>query len=421
MVAQPQVTIKLGVKPNDKDKNGKTYTGDSTGSKSVIIKVTRSFYPLDQGSTANFLKYTHEDKDNTGRISPFKLKAVKDGTPIPINGIPPNGASIPNVTSVSAYYWKYKPKTVLILGVTATGTKSETTYYVKNLLFSGGTKWAQAGTGNLDDEELENVLDQQNCYFNNAVTMNVYFTKSQIYTSGNNKYCCYYHEGTSGKGRVSVERKTVSCTSHISTRLTVYKHEFTFGDSSRLSGIKYYDGRGQRRRIKITGLVLPTRDSVKVYVFYCNGKNPVLIYIRSRGIATGWYKKNDNSSSNGKDEKWEKVQDWLPNIIPNNFKTTDHGKFDELVKALQKAGGCKKSGICPPDPPPQQRQQEASPAEGSPTSDALADGGASIFAGLGIWSISGISSGTLAGAGGLTGFGWWMFKRSRGDPWIRQI
>ncbi|AFZ79433.1 hypothetical protein BEWA_022810 [Theileria equi strain WA] len=38
-----------------------------------------------------------------------------------------------------------------------------------------------------------------------------------------------------------------------------------------------------------------------------------------------------------------------------------------------------------------------------------------------LWLTFGASSGTLTGAGGLTGLGWWAFKRSRGDPWVRQI
>ncbi|EKX73933.1 hypothetical protein BEWA_039710 [Theileria equi strain WA] len=38
-----------------------------------------------------------------------------------------------------------------------------------------------------------------------------------------------------------------------------------------------------------------------------------------------------------------------------------------------------------------------------------------------LWLTFGSSSATLTGAGGLTGFGWWAFKRSKGDPWVRQI
>ncbi|AFZ81008.1 hypothetical protein BEWA_004160 [Theileria equi strain WA] len=38
-----------------------------------------------------------------------------------------------------------------------------------------------------------------------------------------------------------------------------------------------------------------------------------------------------------------------------------------------------------------------------------------------IKTISIITSSVLAASGSLTGFGWWMFKRSKGDPWVRQI
>ncbi|EKX73996.1 hypothetical protein BEWA_040340 [Theileria equi strain WA] len=52
------------------------------------------------------------------------------------------------------------------------------------------------------------------------------------------------------------------------------------------------------------------------------------------------------------------------------------------------------------------------PASESATAAVTGVGEAGII-GLSSWAIFGASSGTLTGAGGLTGLGWWMFKRSK--------
>ncbi|EKX72243.1 hypothetical protein BEWA_047070 [Theileria equi strain WA] len=74
-------------------------------------------------------------------------------------------------------------------------------------------------------------------------------------------------------------------------------------------------------------------------------------------------------------------------------------------------------------PPPQAiATEESSPEPAPPTAEepeSLVE--APLTVGLGSWLTFGASSGTVAGAGGLTGLGWWAFKRSRGDPWVRQI
>ncbi|EKX72599.1 hypothetical protein BEWA_050670 [Theileria equi strain WA] len=72
------------------------------------------------------------------------------------------------------------------------------------------------------------------------------------------------------------------------------------------------------------------------------------------------------------------------------------------------------AGSTTPSPPPHNASQGQ-----EATSEPIVQ--VPLAAGMTLGSILGTSSGTLAGAGGLTGFGWWMFKRSRGDPWVRQI
>ncbi|AFZ80117.1 hypothetical protein BEWA_029680 [Theileria equi strain WA] len=55
--------------------------------------------------------------------------------------------------------------------------------------------------------------------------------------------------------------------------------------------------------------------------------------------------------------------------------------------------------------------------EGSPGAQPLA-GVTTAATGFTVLTGLGSTSGTLAGAGGLTGFAYWIYKRSKGDPWV---
>ncbi|AFZ80426.1 succinate dehydrogenase family member protein [Theileria equi strain WA] len=73
----------------------------------------------------------------------------------------------------------------------------------------------------------------------------------------------------------------------------------------------------------------------------------------------------------------------------------------------------------PTTPPQAIATEESSPEPAPPTSDPGAEAfiAETVATGSVLWTAFGTSSATLAGAGGLTGFGLWMFKRSKGDPW----
>ncbi|EKX73842.1 hypothetical protein BEWA_038800 [Theileria equi strain WA] len=81
-------------------------------------------------------------------------------------------------------------------------------------------------------------------------------------------------------------------------------------------------------------------------------------------------------------------------------------------------------------PAPRTTPGDSEPTSDSPTTNAApseppveapaALAGPTVAAGSVLWTAFGSTSGTLAGAGGLTGFGWWIYKRSKGDPWAIQ-
>ncbi|AFZ79223.1 hypothetical protein BEWA_020700 [Theileria equi strain WA] len=317
-MAGPLVIINIKEKPID-DKTPKKYKGSI--SRGRQITVTR------YGKYSDFFKYEH--KDSGERSQPFTLMAVIDDQSKNV------GVGRDHVTSVSAYYWKHedskdgKPKKALLVEVTTTakGTK----YYIRG---TGRNPWnplpvfsGSQSNQPLSDENLEQKLEHLNCQLNNAVVIDITRNKS----SQGNKYCCYNHHG---EERVYVEQKTVSCTRHSLSHLTYYEHKVNTG-IWRVAAIKYYYTVGvKRKRINITGLGLPTKELVKVYVFYSDSRDPVLIYVHGGGAgATGWYQNKGN-------HVWEKAPDGLKSITPDNLSILDCSDkdFKALAEELNRLG-----------------------------------------------------------------------------------
>ncbi|AFZ80886.1 hypothetical protein BEWA_002930 [Theileria equi strain WA] len=407
-----RVTIELSYKPkNEEPTIYRSYTGNKT------ITVTRTTDP--PGSA--FTRYTH--RDSRSRNQPFTLLEVKDNGS-PIQGIPPAGhGGMPNVTSVSGYYWTGNTEKALIVGVTASA--GGTTYYAR---ISSSTGWI--GQHQLSGEALETQLDNLNCLFNQAVTIDL--TKGR-YGAGR-RYCCAYH--INDQGRVSVESKTVSCTSHNTSSLTYYKHDIKAG-GVRVAAIKFYDGSGHntgRKRISAPELQFSIECPVIVYTFYCRGNGPALIYVENNGSSpvNKWFRKGTDGNT------WEKVLD----EVPDPESITDHNNYNELVNAIRSAG-CRSYQPCPlpkPEPPPEVAK-ESSPSgqaghqgdtsdlgpagkpDGTPQATKGSPGSPSF------WEnptntiptvLTGV--GVVSGLVGFAGFkGYKLYQSFNGDPWVRQI
>ncbi|AFZ80280.1 hypothetical protein BEWA_031330 [Theileria equi strain WA] len=408
------VTIDLS--KNKKENCGETTTyqaSTSAGGKTVKITVKRTIEP--KGS--HFYRYTHSP--HGGRA--FTLKEIQDNNKR-IEGIQESKDG-KDVYSVSAYYWKHDntgggqtPGKVLLIGVS---TSARTTYYVR----SSGNRWTEY---KLDEEDLEHELDEFVCKYHNGVTIDLTRDKHRPGES----YCCDKHadkEGKDGEAKVSVTSVPVSCKTHSgSSHLTVKKHTIT-SPNLRLAGIKYNENSDlapkNRRRIKLTKQSFPITDVDSVHVFYCQEQNPLLIYIHptTGSSAKGWYKKKEGSNDSG-NEEWEETLAGLRNTAPE--KITDCTSWNALVTELKKAGGYNDLQECPgPKPPPPPEQQE------SGTTSPTAHGHQAERHGTSqpssnkppLNTILGVLSGTAVVSGSLTGLGWWAFKRSRGDPWVRQI
>ncbi|AFZ81003.1 hypothetical protein BEWA_004110 [Theileria equi strain WA] len=283
------VTIDISHKP---DGNGGTHTTTydykDTGSRKEI-KVTLTIEP----PNSDFLKYTHQDKHNTDGTIPFKLEKVRDDDQRDIIPDLPRD----NVEKVHVYYWKHEnsnpPKKVLLVGVT---TDRRTKYYAKS---SDGNKWVEQ---QLDGNNLEKVLDEQNCKHNDAVTINL------SHSASTENDCCDEHKG---ENKISVEKVEIEVDGKKKTEYT--KYSITGGQ---LAGIKFYkDGASndEKNRKTITakaGLNFPIKGPVDIYTFYSN-KEPELIYIEQTGTnnpVSGWFKKG------GENKPWTEVSNKLQGI-----------------------------------------------------------------------------------------------------------
>ncbi|EKX72280.1 hypothetical protein BEWA_047450 [Theileria equi strain WA] len=395
-----KVVIDLSQKRNDG--NPITYQAStSTGTgKQITVKKTS------EPPGSNFYKYTH--RDSTGE--PFTLLEVKDDSSakIPVIG------RIERVTSVSAHYWASDTSKSLIVGVT---TKGGTTYYSKDN--NSSTGWI--GQHQLSGEALETKLDNLNCLFNRAVAINL---TENAHGTGN-KYCCTYHSTSTGK--ISVTSGKVSCEIHKSTSSVPYfKHDVDQGIL--VAGI-YYRDRSNKKRINIPNLENSGNSSLTVYAFYCNGKNPLLIYVEGGDKVKGWYQ-----NGNG-DEEWKNVSGKLQGITPINFGSLKCNQWNELVTVLKSTGGCSSYKPCPEPPkaasqknpdPPEPASPQASAEESTPTAQTASQTtgetakvtGAEPFA---FATLGYALSGSLAGAGATFFGGWKLYNRYKGDHWVRQI
>ncbi|EKX73645.1 hypothetical protein BEWA_036810 [Theileria equi strain WA] len=287
------VIIKLNSKPKDGDVSStEEYNGDEfTGGNSVKITVIKSEEP------PNFYRYTHEDSHGGN----FTLKEIQDDSNSPINiSLPDDGKA----TSVSAYYWRYDsggghtPSKALLVGIT---TSFGTTYYTS----TSGNQWVEHGQLSQDAEDLERTLDEQNCYNNDAVTMNLTESHSKNHAGNKTKYCCGEHKDDTGK--VTVTSGSVKVPDSGSKDIPYYKHEVTNG---KVAGFKFY------------------KDDVRNDEKY----RRLLIYVDSTGSppVKGWFQRgNDNA-------QWTKVE--LNGITPENINNCTH--WNKVVGELRGLG-CK--------------------------------------------------------------------------------
>ncbi|EKX72568.1 hypothetical protein BEWA_050360 [Theileria equi strain WA] len=373
-------TLKLKLDINGKCGEDKDRCNCDNSGKFVAEKKT-------DDPVKGFTKYAHSVTSGT-----FTLDGTLGGGGRIVGFAGTRGQPIHKVKEVSVYYWSKNEETKpLLLGITMTNT---TAYYARS---SDGVDWII--TSQLTGEPLEIKLDYQNCLLNSAVTIDLSKTHAN-----NKKYCCGGNHGQ----KVSVTSVPVSCVHQNSNHLTYYKHETNLGTGIKLAAIKYNDSRGKRKRIEIPGFVLPTNDSVKVYVFYCS-KNPEILYLKKNGseLDNKWYKRDHTS------DIWKELLG-ISND-PNNITNCNNG-FKQLVDELKKAGcGVSQCTLVPPKPAPLPQPISGQARGGSGVVGSSPPGKNSKGYNPYI-----IVPSVLVPSGSLTVLAYWAYTHTR-DPWVRQI
>ncbi|AFZ79755.1 hypothetical protein BEWA_026040 [Theileria equi strain WA] len=309
----PQLTIELKQKPEN---DGPIYYPDSIRR----IKVTRSSYPPDKGSTANFYEYKHED--NSGKE--FPVKEIKDDAYQKIPGILEEGQ---DVTSVSAYYWRHesvspgkKPKTALLVKVLKKAPNGNK-YYSKN---KGRWNEYQLRVSS-DDNPSQAELEVLNCEINDVVQIDVTKTGGEYCHSGDK------HLGNRVKVKVSDGGKLGN--------YTAYAHSPSNGGRFNISEFK-----NGGTSITLSGMRQPIMGANKVTVYFCKSEvnggttadNPLLIYVPDSPTGKSWFKKPESN---------------VASIVPiwkevNDFNERKESDYEAIVKVLDTlASNCKPPSV----------------------------------------------------------------------------
>ncbi|AFZ81045.1 hypothetical protein BEWA_004530 [Theileria equi strain WA] len=192
----------------------------------------------------------------------------------------------------------------------------------------GGSKSDNFYIGNdnsIPTSVLSEKLDEILCKRYNNVTLNLSHTN----TSG--KYCCEEHGGTKGAGKVTVSEGSLKVKGEDNPSTKYHKHTISSGS---LGGIYYTDEGRARRKVELSGSPFPISGIQSVYTFYCQMKNPVLIYLCGKSPYKGWYKK-------GVGDQWTWIGG-IHNIKPDSFNNLDCRQWMKLRIVLE---GCSCTGL----------------------------------------------------------------------------
>ncbi|AFZ80177.1 hypothetical protein BEWA_030300 [Theileria equi strain WA] len=350
----------------------------------------------------SFTEYVHTIHGRTGNY--FTVSDFKDSTkPITERDLTGN---MEYVDSVSVFYWTplenpnrqdYTDKRgrPLLIKMTnkAPGILSTDKWYENKGELSGeNNKWKKIDSGLFTKLALENKLNLLNCKLNNTVIIDISKNQNGTYDACKDKTFDTSHD----KDKMTVSEELSNSTLG---EYKVYKHTLNNGSGKLFHVVKFVNGRVTLNNIGPTpdNPILDVKE-VRVYMCEKDKITPLLVYYNHTlseftGLNTHlkWYQNKDIDNDS---DKWELVKDTQLSSPEN------HGAILDVLNCLK--------STCQPEEPPVAEQFGA--------------GVELAAAGLSSWAIfGGSTSGTLAGAGGLTGLGWWAFKRSRGDPWVRQI
>ncbi|EKX73418.1 hypothetical protein BEWA_054750 [Theileria equi strain WA] len=321
LTALPLETAMSGVIIDIKEKpnvgNSKAYKISSSSGKDVEL------YKIEEPDRSRFHMFIHTSSDDI----PFNVGKVVFGEENKHIADLKSSGDRP-VDSYSVWYWTgdQEMNNPLLIEISNSDGK-----YIYNFSKDNWESWSGAQEKNkLEGEPLENVLDDQNCSLNKAVTIDLSKKVSENNVQGSG-YCC--SKCNNKKVTVKYTQKRIN-----TVNMEYYVHAIS-DRQVKLSKIKYYensDNNSPRKRITSYGLRFPIEGPVDVYVYYCNG-TPALIYVKKDGSdkENKWFKREGNSNS------WIEVPgnfgSTTPEDIGNNPKCDSWRKVDKVLQDL----GCK--------------------------------------------------------------------------------
>ncbi|AFZ79894.1 hypothetical protein BEWA_027430 [Theileria equi strain WA] len=301
-----------------------------------LIGGVRSYYDCTYGYrridvtpkvTGTFTEYTHTVPDKASNC--FTLKQVKyKGY---YTGIV-SGLSITNVTSISVYYWSFlegptrkiptdKRSRPLLVKVTtkAPGQGSMEKWY-ENTGDPTNVTWGVVHENLSQNNHLRKKLELLNCYINSAVIIDVSQKPTNISTY-NYDVCDDIDKRTlgtnHGNARIKVYKESPV------GAYEVYKHVLNPGGIFHILGLK-----NDSNSITFNGISgLPILDVDEVRAYFCKQepKKPLLIYCRTNGTTSHWYKNTNEQAL----DAWELTPD-----LSTNDPYKNHEKILTVLDTL---------------------------------------------------------------------------------------
>ncbi|EKX72699.1 hypothetical protein BEWA_012580 [Theileria equi strain WA] len=410
-------------------------------------KITESIPPIISMGEYTAKEYTIKGDARISRVT-------FDGTYTNI------GATKDTVTKVVVYYWKDERTVPLLVGFVKSD-KSGSIFFENLGENPPYTRWKHIDgneskdyydkeVGRVPQPPLTDKLDQVSCRVHHTLKIDISKTDNE-----KNGYC---HDRCSPKKRIKVINTNVSISGY-----TGYDH--TSAIKAQKTFIVTAITKNDQKQDVSNDIVFPLREVSKITVYFqnCNGL-PVAIKIEYElGKSVTWLKNEGKQrwvSFNPSDNELQNCQETQgsPSIKDQSTTSGDDSNesdedqtsdtetrnYDELLvsfvsglrEVLRRAGEATATLIATSLPKPPQTPDTAisepieqktdlksntTPRPAAPGSAEPIVGPGAAITTAGVLTGLGISSGTLAGAGSLTGLGWWAFKRSKGDPWVRQI
>ncbi|EKX73353.1 hypothetical protein BEWA_054090 [Theileria equi strain WA] len=328
----------------------------------------------------------------------FTLSKLVYGQGRDITGVI-HGSARKLVRSVSVYYWtpleqdsnwgnKSKPL-LLKMSLYNGGDK-----YYENIskIPTDSTEWTEWRSNTyISPEDICNKLYLLNCSLNNSVIIDV----SQKDNPGHYDAC--EDDRNLDNGHSNNDKMQVSKDSDKSLgSYDSYTHTLADNSVGKFHIVNFINNGPSRKTLKgiDVSYTTPILDVGQVKVYFCpdDPNKPLLLYIKTSDPKFGskkWWKYNGNKT-------WQEVTQDPP---------SDTKRYDWIRGVLNELNSqCKPQDVASSGPVAAAR--DAGPhGPGSPPWDV----------------ISGVLTGVGVVSGSLTGFGWWLYKRSKGDPWVRQI